>query len=240
MCISLHDQSPLPAGVLHCWFVLHKLAKVIIHHQRQALLFQASLVNAFDVQQSNCNRQLCVLQNAELFWLLLQSGLQCCLVCLPVLLFQLSGWLSFCYKGIVERPWCFSSLPNIYRFVQSFYWGVGFLRYFKVQQVCVCSSLISHLFVNCVCVLVPCGHVLAMQSYASRSTAQHRMHLLSFAAAHLGLNIHLSTSCICRYPILCWRRPYCVCLSLGVMSTSAKTGPELCSLVCFRHVPAAA
>lgn len=100
-------------GVLHCWFLLHQLAKVIVHQQRHAPLFQ----------------------DAKLFWLLLQAGLRCFLVCLPVLLFQLSGWLSFCCTVTVERPWCSSSLPDIYSFVQSYYWGVGFLRYFKVQQI---------------------------------------------------------------------------------------------------------
>lgn len=75
------------------------------------------------------------MQDAKSFWLLLQVGLQCIMVCLPVLLFQFSGWRSFCHKGIVERPWCSSGLPNIYSFVQSHYWGVGLLRYFKLQQV---------------------------------------------------------------------------------------------------------
>lgn len=75
------------------------------------------------------------MQDAKSIWLPFHVGLQCILVCLPVLLFQFSGWLSFCHKGIVERPWCSTSLPNIYSFVQSHYWGVGFLQYFKLQQV---------------------------------------------------------------------------------------------------------
>lgn len=77
------------------------------------------------------------MQDAKPIWLLMQAGLQCFMVCLPVLLFQFSGWLSFCHKGNVERPWCSSALPNIYSFVQSHYWGVGLLRYFKFQQVIV-------------------------------------------------------------------------------------------------------
>lgn len=77
------------------------------------------------------------MQDAKPIWLLMQAGLQCIMVCLPVLLFQFSGWLSFCHKRNVERPWCSSALPNIYSFVQSHYWGVGLLRYFKFQQVIV-------------------------------------------------------------------------------------------------------
>lgn len=41
---STHNQIALPAGVLHCWFLLHQLAKVIVRQQRHALFFQASLV----------------------------------------------------------------------------------------------------------------------------------------------------------------------------------------------------
>ncbi|KAK8949330.1 hypothetical protein KSP39_PZI005209 [Platanthera zijinensis] len=33
------------------------------------------------------------------------------------------------------RPWCKSRVPNLYGFLQSHYWGVGFLRYFEVKQL---------------------------------------------------------------------------------------------------------
>ena len=126
----------LSAGVLHCWFVLHKLAMAVVNHK---CLFQASLMSMINMSGNTC--KLCVVQDAKLIWLPMQAGLQCIMVCMPVLLFQFSGWLSFCHKGSVERPWCSSALPNIYSFVQSHYWGVGLLRYFKFQQVILLRRL---------------------------------------------------------------------------------------------------
>ena len=126
------EQMPSSAGVLHCWLLLHKLATAAVN---QRCLFQASLMSLISMTQATLVRQLCAMQDAKLIWMLMQAGLQCIMVCLPVLLFQFSGWLSFCHKGIIERPWCSSALPNIYSFVQSHYWGVGLFRYFKFQQV---------------------------------------------------------------------------------------------------------
>ena len=77
--------------------------------------------------------QLCHMQDS--YWLgpVFQAGIQCLIICLPVLAFQYSAWLTFCQGGVV-RPWCSGRLPNVYSFVQSHYWGVGLFKYFKVQQ----------------------------------------------------------------------------------------------------------
>ncbi|XP_022988083.1 GPI mannosyltransferase 2 isoform X2 [Cucurbita maxima] len=33
------------------------------------------------------------------------------------------------------RPWCKARVPLLYNFVQNYYWGVGFLRYFRFEQL---------------------------------------------------------------------------------------------------------
>ncbi|KAL0027319.1 hypothetical protein WJX77_012423 [Trebouxia sp. C0004] len=99
-------------GILHCWFILHRLANMLYHqHDGQPL------------------------QGADCAMLLSQAALQCMLICLPAFAFQYAGWRSFCVGGITKRPWCSTKPPSIYSFVQSHYWGVGLFRYFHLQQL---------------------------------------------------------------------------------------------------------
>ncbi|CAL9148506.1 uncharacterized protein LOC103991056 [Musa acuminata AAA Group] len=55
----------------------------------------------------------------------------------PFIAFQAYGYLNICLGGSSDelRPWCKQRLPNLYGFLQSHYWGVGFLRYFQVKQL---------------------------------------------------------------------------------------------------------
>mmetsp|Transcript_643 Transcript_643/g.1877 ORF Transcript_643/g.1877 Transcript_643/m.1877 type:complete len:427 (+) Transcript_643:157-1437(+) len=53
----------------------------------------------------------------------------------PLGAFQLFGYAQFCRGASPAPPWCAASLPYLYGYVQSHYWGVGFLRYFQLQQV---------------------------------------------------------------------------------------------------------
>ena len=39
------------------------------------------------------------------------------------------------------RPYCTAGGPSLYAFVQSEYWGVGFLKYYTLQQVLLFCSL---------------------------------------------------------------------------------------------------
>jgi len=48
---------------------------------------------------------------------------------------QYSGYLVFCQETDTPAPWCSNSLPSIYTYVQSKYWGVGFLQYWTPQQL---------------------------------------------------------------------------------------------------------
>ncbi|KAJ8619518.1 hypothetical protein MRB53_028047 [Persea americana] len=55
----------------------------------------------------------------------------------PFILFQFYGYFNICLGSLSEemRPWCKSRLPLLYDFIQSHYWGVGFLRYFQLKQL---------------------------------------------------------------------------------------------------------
>ncbi|KAJ0988453.1 hypothetical protein J5N97_006809 [Dioscorea zingiberensis] len=60
-------------------------------------------------------------------------------ICLfiPYVVFQAYGYFKICKGGSLDelRPWCIARIPHLYGFLQSHYWGVGFLRYFQVKQL---------------------------------------------------------------------------------------------------------
>ncbi|KAL3640486.1 hypothetical protein CASFOL_015454 [Castilleja foliolosa] len=62
-----------------------------------------------------------------------------CSICIfaPFLSFQAYGYFKLCMgRSAGEmRPWCKARLPLLYNYIQSHYWGVGFLRYFQVKQL---------------------------------------------------------------------------------------------------------
>ena len=71
--------------------------------------------------------------------LLLRTLAEAALVVAPLIAFQRFGHQQFCRStagGSGGVPtWCAARLPYLYGYVQSHYWGVGFLRYFRFQQV---------------------------------------------------------------------------------------------------------
>ncbi|KAK4395856.1 GPI mannosyltransferase 2 [Sesamum angolense] len=75
------------------------------------------------------------------YWLTLKillAGALCCLcIFAPFISFQAFGYVNICMgRSAAEmRPWCKARLPFLYNYIQSHYWGVGFLRYFRVKQL---------------------------------------------------------------------------------------------------------
>lgn len=68
--------------------------------------------------------------------IILQTAAGGLLVALLLLGFQWHGYRAFCHGPPLQQPaWCSAALPYLYGHVQAQYWGVGFLRYFQLQQV---------------------------------------------------------------------------------------------------------
>ncbi|XP_052186716.1 uncharacterized protein LOC127797663 [Diospyros lotus] len=65
------------------------------------------------------------------------GALHCLCILVPFIAFQAYGYWNICLGHIpVEtRPWCTARFPLLYNYIQSHYWGVGFLRYFQVKQL---------------------------------------------------------------------------------------------------------
>ncbi|CAN8294128.1 unnamed protein product [Cochlearia groenlandica] len=68
---------------------------------------------------------------------LVAGFLRCICICLPFVAFQAYGYYNICHGHKLDelRPWCKARVPLLYNFIQSHYWGVGFLRYFQLKQL---------------------------------------------------------------------------------------------------------
>ncbi|KAL9661448.1 hypothetical protein QQ045_026272 [Rhodiola kirilowii] len=55
----------------------------------------------------------------------------------PLVAFQAYGYYNICLgrKPDEISPWCSARVPLLYNYIQSCYWGVGFLRYFQLKQL---------------------------------------------------------------------------------------------------------
>ncbi|CAM8951644.1 unnamed protein product [Rhodiola kirilowii] len=55
----------------------------------------------------------------------------------PFVAFQAYGYYNICLgrKPDEISPWCSARVPLLYNYIQSRYWGVGFLRYFQLKQL---------------------------------------------------------------------------------------------------------
>ncbi|PIA49691.1 hypothetical protein AQUCO_01300449v1 [Aquilegia coerulea] len=56
---------------------------------------------------------------------------------IPFIVFQVYGYYNICHGRLLDEmsPWCKGRLPVLYDYLQSHYWGVGFLRYFQFKQL---------------------------------------------------------------------------------------------------------
>lgn len=68
---------------------------------------------------------------------LITGAFHCVCIFAPFIVFQAYGYYNICIGRLPDemRPWCKARVPLLYNFVQSHYWGVGFLRYFQFKQL---------------------------------------------------------------------------------------------------------
>ncbi|CAN4114103.1 unnamed protein product [Withania somnifera] len=68
---------------------------------------------------------------------LISGALRSLFIIFPFIAFQAYGYYNMCVGGTSDemRPWCKARLPLLYNYIQSRYWGVGFLKYFQVKQI---------------------------------------------------------------------------------------------------------
>ncbi|XVF29873.1 hypothetical protein REPUB_Repub16aG0007900 [Reevesia pubescens] len=69
--------------------------------------------------------------------ILLRGALRGICIFLPFITFQAYGYYNICLGRSSDemRPWCKARIPVLYNYIQSHYWGVGFLRYFQLKQL---------------------------------------------------------------------------------------------------------
>lgn len=68
---------------------------------------------------------------------LFSGALRSLFIIFPFIAFQTYGYYNMCVGASSDemRPWCKARLPLLYNYIQSRYWGVGFLKYFQVKQL---------------------------------------------------------------------------------------------------------
>ncbi|KAH7861293.1 hypothetical protein Vadar_024254 [Vaccinium darrowii] len=65
------------------------------------------------------------------------GALHCLCIFIPFIAFQAYGYYNICWGHVPDQisPLCKARLPLLYNYIQSHYWGVGFLRYFQLKQL---------------------------------------------------------------------------------------------------------
>ncbi|XVE78778.1 hypothetical protein DITRI_Ditri14bG0005300 [Diplodiscus trichospermus] len=69
--------------------------------------------------------------------ILIGGALRCFCIFVPFITFQAYGYYNICLgrSSGEMRPWCKARIPLLYNYIQSHYWGVGFLTYFELKQL---------------------------------------------------------------------------------------------------------
>ncbi|XP_051147649.1 uncharacterized protein LOC127262855 [Andrographis paniculata] len=85
-------------------------------------------------KETLCSRKCCIIRMSRI---LLGGAIRTLFIFAPFISFQTYGYFNICVHRSVDdmRPWCKARLPLLYNYIQSHYWGVGFLRYFQVKQL---------------------------------------------------------------------------------------------------------
>ncbi|KAK7362514.1 hypothetical protein VNO77_04630 [Canavalia gladiata] len=102
------SNGVLNAGYL-CFQTMHRAYHAAFHKKRVTLALQIVIIGAF--------RSACIFA--------------------PFVAFQAYGYYNMCIGRFPDeiRPWCKARIPLLYNYIQSHYWGVGFLKYFQLKQL---------------------------------------------------------------------------------------------------------
>ncbi|GAB2276370.1 hypothetical protein Dimus_011099 [Dionaea muscipula] len=105
---SARSNGVLNAGYF-CFQSMHQIYSAIFVRKRPSMVFRILFAGAL--------RSICIF--------------------IPFVAFQAFGYYRICHAHDPDRirPWCKARVPLLYSFIQSHYWGVGFLRYFQVKQL---------------------------------------------------------------------------------------------------------
>ncbi|XP_070667974.1 uncharacterized protein [Malus domestica] len=73
----------------------------------------------------------------RIFKAVVGGALRCICIFVPFIAFEANGYNNLCLGHLPSdmRPWCKARVPSLYNYIQSHYWGVGFLRYFQVKRL---------------------------------------------------------------------------------------------------------
>lgn len=102
------SNGVLNAGYV-CFQTMHRAYHALFQNKNFTLALQIIIVGAF--------RSACIFA--------------------PFVAFQAYGYYNMCVGRFPDeiRPWCKARVPLLYNYIQSHYWGVGFLRYFQLKQL---------------------------------------------------------------------------------------------------------
>ncbi|XP_043692058.1 GPI mannosyltransferase 2 [Telopea speciosissima] len=105
---SARSNGVLNAGYI-CFQTMHRAYDAIFEKKRASLAVLIIIAGAV--------RSLCIFA--------------------PFIAFQVYGYYNICLGHLPDemKPWCKARPPLLYDYIQSHYWGVGFLRYFQLKQL---------------------------------------------------------------------------------------------------------
>jgi phosphatidylinositol glycan class V len=167
-------------------------------------------------------------------------GVQCLVVVLPFLLFQLYSYWKFCHlpasRGEGTYDWCQRSLPLAYSYIQQHYWNVGFLRYYEWKQIpnfllafpALWLSL-STLYSTC------CGNTgisrgLKGSCFGTLAYAVHLLFLVGFGMLNMHVQV-LTRFLFSSTPLLYWFAAGVLCDALPGLPSSPPSSLSLTHLV---------
>ncbi|KAK4685357.1 pre-rRNA-processing protein TSR4, partial [Tremellales sp. Uapishka_1] len=128
----------------------------------------------------------------------LAAVLPCLIVIAPFLAFQYYAYRAFCMPAST-RPWCESSFPMVYSFVQGKYWNVGFLKYWTPAQIPNLLIASPVLFVS-----LYGSHTVIWSRTNSTETIFHLHHLFLTMLLILSSHTQIALRVVSGDPVFWW------------------------------------